>query len=304
MVEPKVAIVISTYNQLELLKINLQSIKSKTDYKNYRVYLVDDSGTEKIAKAIAKEFKWVITISDNKNRGFSGANNIGLKKAIKDYNPDYFLLLNDDAEIIEKNWLKRLIKIGEENPTAGILGCKIIYPDKTLQNMGGYLRGWRIELELNKNKKEIFEVDHVMGAFLLIKKAVIKNIGLLDEKYAPYLLEDTDYCLKAKEKGWKILSVPFVQVIHKKGKSIDTLEDKKRLLVRFKNDIIFSKSHLKGWNKFFRIFIYLPMVALFKKKNDTDDLKLNKFVLRKKFIRNLYLWFIAFFPRIYSKRIK
>lgn len=303
MIEPKVAIIISTYNQKKLLEESLESLKKRTDYKNYKVFVVDDSGKGEIGREINKKFKSVEVIINKSNKGFSGANNVGIKKALKEYNPDYFLLLNDDTEIIEKDWLKKIINVGEKDKKIGILGCKIIYPDGSLQNMGGYMKKWKIELELDKNKKDIFEVDHVMGAFVMIKKETIKKIGFLDEIYSPYLLEDTDYCLRTKEKGWKIVSIPYVSIIHKKGKSIDSLEDKKRLLVRFKNDIIFSKRHLKGWNKFFRIFIYLPLVAIFKKKKDTDKLKLRTFALRKKFIRNIGLWFIAFFPKMYKNRI-
>ncbi len=300
----KIAIIITTYNQEKLLEICLNSLRKKTDYKNYKVYVIDDSGKGEIGKEIKKKFKWVEAIINKKNKGFSGANNVGIKNALNEYNPEYFLLLNDDTEVIDRSWLKKMIEVGENDKRIGILGCKIIYPDGSLQNIGGYIKKWKIDLELNEDKKEVFEVDHVMGACFMIKKEVIKKIGLLDEIYSPYLLEDTDYCLRAKKAGFKIVSIPFVKIIHKKGKSIDSLEDKKRLLVRFKNDIIFSKRHLKGWNKFFRIFVYLPLVAIFKKKKDTDELKPGKFILRKKFIRNLGLWFIAFFPKMYKKKVK
>ena len=304
MAEPKVAIIISTYNQKKLLEESLESLKKKTNYKNYKVYVVDDSGKGEIGEEIKKEFKGVNVTINKENKGFSGANNVGIKKALKEYHPDYILLLNDDTEMIEKSWLKKIIDVAEKDEKIGILGCKILYPDGSLQNLGGYIKGWKIELELDENKKDIFEVDHVMGAFIIIKRETINEVGLLDEIYSPYLLEDTDYCLRAKKAGFKIASIPFVKIIHKKGKSIDSLEDKKRLLVRFKNDIIFSKRHLKGWNKFFRIFVYLPLVAIFKKKKDTDELKPGKFKLRKKFIRNLGLWLIAFFPKIYKKKLK
>jgi GT2 family glycosyltransferase len=297
MVEPKVAIIISTYNQKKLLEESLSSIRNKTNYKNYKVYVVDDSGKGEIGKDIKKKFRYVEVILNKKNKGFSGANNIGIKKALKEYNPDYYLLLNDDTEMTDKNWLKKMIDVGENDKKIGILGCKILYPDRSLQNLGGYLNKWKIELELSEKKKETFEVDHVMGAFLIVKREVVNEVGILDEIYTPYLLEDTDYCLRAKEKGWKVVSVPYVTIIHKKGKSIDSLEDKTRLLVRFKNDIIFSRKHLKGFNKFFRIFIYLPLVAIFKKKKDTDDLELSNFRLRKKPLRNLGLWFKYSFKR-------
>jgi hypothetical protein len=300
----KVAIIICTYNQEKLLRECLLSLKNKTLYKDYKVYFVDDSGKGEIAKKIKKEFKWVNEIANKKNLGFSKSNNVGIKKAIKEYNPDYFVLLNDDCEIIDKNWLNKIIETGEKDKNIGILGCNIRYPDGSLQNLGGYLRKWKIDLELKDNKKNNFEVDHVMGACLIVKKEVIEDVGMLDEIYSPYLLEDTDYCLRAKKNMWKIISIPDIKIIHKKGKSIDSQEDKRKLLIRFKNDIIFSRRHLSLFNRIFRIFIYLPLVAVFKKKKDTGGFSPSNLKFRTKFIMNLGIWFISFFPALYKKHLK
>ena len=293
--EKKIAIIISTYNQEKLLEECLKSLKKKTNYKKYKVFLVDDSGAGKIGSKIGKRFKWINVTINKKNLGFSKSNNIGIKKAIKEYPPEYILLLNDDTEIIQNNWLKNLIKECEKDKKIGILGCKLIYPNGGLQNIGGYIRGWKITKEMHENKKHVFEVDHIMGAFMLIKKGVINKIGFLDEIYTPYLLEDTDYCLRAKKAGFKIVTVPYVKAIHKKSKTISKLPNSEKIFVRFKNDIIFSRRHLKGWNKFFRIFVYLPMVAVFRKNTDEDNLKFKNFKLRKSFLRNILLWVKALF---------
>ena len=106
MKSPKVAIIICTYNQKKLLEESLESVKKKTDYDNYKVFFVDDSGKGEIGKEINKKYKWVNVTINKENKGFSGANNVGIKKAIKEYNPEYFILLNDDIEIIEKSWLR------------------------------------------------------------------------------------------------------------------------------------------------------------------------------------------------------
>jgi len=306
MVNPRVAIIISSYNQGKLLEESLNSLKKKTNYASYEVFVVDDSGKGIIGKNIQNKYKWVNVIINKQNKGFSGGYNTGIRLAIKEYKPDYVLLLNDDIEIVKKNWLSELVKVGELRPEVGILGIRINYPDGTLQNMGGYMKGWKID-SIYENKKSYMNinVDYVMGAFMLIKKEVINDIGILDEIFNPYLLEDTDYCLRAKDAGWEILSVTHIQIIHKKGKSIDSsTNEAKRLLVRFKNDIIFSRRHLKGFNRFFRIFVYLPMVAIFKKENDTDALQAKNFMLRTTPLKNLWMWFIAFWPSIYKEKIK
>ena len=292
--EPLVAIIITTFNQEKLLIKCLQSLE-KTDYKNYKIFFVDDSGKGEIGKEIKKKFKKIDININKKNLGFSKSNNIGIKRAIENCNPEYLLLLNDDTEIIQKDWLKKMIKVGESDNKIGILGCKIIYPNGDLQNIGGYLKKWEITKELDYKKEKIFEVDHVMGAFMLIKKNVIKKIGLLDENYSPYLLEDTDYCLNAKKEGLKIVSVPFVTIVHKKGKSIDSLEKEEIVKVRIKNDIYFSKKNLPLWSKFFRIFIYLPMALVFRKRRDEDSLSPKNFIFRKNALINLKNYFKELF---------
>jgi len=296
--QPKVAIVIATCNQEKLLVDCLKSLK-KTRYSNYKIFFVDDTG-KNIGKKIKKEFD--VDLSTTK--GYSGQSkvwNAGIKKALK-WDFDYVLLLDDDTEILDKNWLSDLIKVGESDKNIGILGCKLIYSDESIQHLGGYIKGWEITKELN-DRKNVFEVDHVMGCFILIKKSVIDKIGLVDEIYNPYLLEETDYCLRAKNHGFKIVSVPYVKIIHKKGKTINKQPNAERMFVRFKNDLIFSRRHFRLKNKLFRIFVYLPLVAIFRKRKDEDELKFKNFVLRKEFLSNLVLLVTAFFY-VMSKRLK
>lgn len=283
----KVAIVISFYNNLENLAACINSLK-KTDYPNYKIFFVNDS------KGINIDFIGVETIKTSGHTGFSKAYNVGIREALK-WKPDYVLLLNDDTEVVDKNWLKDMVDVGERGKDIGILGCKLIYPDGSIQNIGGYIKGWQITKEMNHTIRKPFEVDHIMGSFMLIKKEVINKIGLLDEVYNPYLLEDTDYCLTAKQEGFTVLSVPGVKIIHKKGKSIDTTPNYKRMFVRFKNDIIFSIRHLGLGDRLFRIFVYLPLVAIFRKRRDEDELKFRNFRLRKEFLFNLILLWGAFF---------
>lgn len=298
MKSPKVAISVATYNQGKLLIECLNSLK-KTKYPNYKVFFVDDTGRN-IGERIKKQFDIELITTKGKS-GQVGVWNAGIKRALK-WNFDYILLIDDDIEFPEKNWLDRLIKIGESDKKIGIIGGGLVYADKSPQHFGGYIKGWRITKEI-KERKEPFEVDHIMGCFMLIKREVIEKIGLIDEIYNPYLLEETDYCLKAKKNGFKILSVNAVKIIHKKGKTVDTQPNSKRMFVRFKNDIIFSRRHLDLKNRLFRLFVYLPLVAIMRKRKDEDDLEIKSFKLRKEFLMNLVLLVGAFFY-VSIKRLK
>lgn len=284
----KVAIIISSNNPGIFLLDCLKSLEN-TSYP-YKIFLVNDSG-KPLEINISK---FIEVINTKGNTGFSKAYNAGIKRALK-WKPDYVLLLNDDTEVIEDDWLDLLVECGEQDKDIGILGCNLIYPDGKMQNLGGYMKGWQITKELKPYIEKPFEVDHIMGALMLIKKEVIEEIGLLDEIFNPYLLEDTDYCLRARLRGFKVLSVPNVKIIHKKGKSVDKQANYKRMFIRFRNDIIFSNRHLSFKNKLFRIFIYLPLVAIFRKRHDEDSLKIKNFRLRKEFLINLFLLMCAYF---------
>lgn len=204
----KIAIIICGYNQEKLLKKCLDSLKKNTSYKNYKVFFVDDSGTGKYGRFVKKNFLWVDVIIKEKNTGFSSSNNLGIKKAIKKYNPDYFLLLNDDTEIIDKKWLEKITNIGNRENKIGILGCKVLNPDKSLQ-----WPAW-----IKNHEDEIQEVSQVIGCCLMFKKKVSDKIGLLDEKFDPVYGEESDFCFRAKKAGFKIVYCPEAKIIHH-GKS-------------------------------------------------------------------------------------
>ncbi len=302
--QPKVAIIILTCNQKKMLEEALESVIKKTDYKNYKIFLVDNGSEDRHDLMVKKEFPKVEVIRNEKNLGYGKGNNIGIKRASKTYKPDYFILLNDDIEIIHENWLNKMIKIAESDEKIGLVGSQAIYPNGNFQSSGGYLKKWRITQSLEFEEGIILDVDHLDIVCTLVKKEVMNKIKGFDEIFTPFLLEDTDYCLRAKKAGYSVKLDTSVKIIHKKGQTINSMKDKRKLLIRFKNDIIFSKRHLTGWNKFFRIFIYLPIVAIFKKEHDEDELKFKNFRLRKDFLVNLYYWVLAFMPSVYKKIIE
>jgi len=241
MKQPKIAIITSTFNQEENLKKCLKSLRRNINYKDYRMYFIDDSGTGKIAKKIKKEFSWVNVSTNKKNEGYSTSNNILIKKAIKEYNPSYILHIDDDTEIIDKNWLKEMIKFAENSKETGILGCKIIYPEGNLQWF--FKNGKMNFLKTKENIKETketfgnYEVTNVIGACLLIKRNVIDEIGLFDEKFNPAYGEETDFCFRAKKRGFKLVYFGNTKLIHYGGSSTKHIKDwiwqiKKRNAIR------------------------------------------------------------------------
>jgi len=293
--EKKVAIIILTYNQKKLLRETLESVIADTNYKNYKIFLVDNGSEDRHDLMVREKFPNVDVIRNEKNLGFSKANNIGIKKASKKYNPEYFVLLNDDMEINDKNWLKKMINVAEEDKKIGIVGCRQIYPNGKLQDIGGHLKKWELTKILEFEKGALLDVDQFMGSCMLIKKKLIEKIGGMDEIFTPFLLEDSDYCLRAKRAGYSVKIETKATIVHKKSMTVNSFANNKKMFVRFKNDIIFSARHLEPKYSLFRIFIFLPLVAILKKKKDAGKLELKNFAFRKKAIINLFLLLGAYF---------
>lgn len=294
--EKKVALIVLTCNQKKMLEETLKSIIAKINYKNYKIFLVDNGSKDRHDLMVKKKFPKVDVTRNKKNLGFSKANNIGIKKALKGYKPEYFLLLNDDMEVSDKNFLKKMLKIAENEKKTGVLGCQQVYPDGTMQDVGGYFRNWNLTKILDFKEGDVLNVDQFMGSCMLIKKEVINKIGGLDEIFTPFLLEDSDYCLRAKKEGYNIKIVTGAKIIHKKSKTVNSFTNTQHMFVRFKNDIFFSARHMKFKYAIFRIFIYLPLVAIFRKKRDEERLSnFKNFGFRKEAVTNLFLLIAAYF---------
>lgn len=301
--EKKLAIIVLTYNQKKMLEETLDSVTSKLNYKNYKIFLVDNGSEDRHDKMVLKKFPKVEVIRNEKNLGYSKGNNVGIKKALKEYHPDYFLLLNDDMELNDKDFLKKMLKVAESNKKIGVLGCQQLYTDGSLQDVGGHLRKWELTKILEFKKGAVLDVDQFMGSCMLIKREVVDKIGPLDEIFTPFLLEDSDYCLRAKGAGYLVKVVTSAKIIHKKSKTVDSFSNTKHMFTRFKNDIIFSLRHMKLKDSLFRVFIYLPLVAVFRKKKDQEKLtNFKNFRFRKEAVQNIFLLVGAYIKSILNLR--
>ena len=196
MIKQKVAIIITTYSQDELLERNIKSIEDNNLSKNYQIYLVDDASEKRIGKKMKENFPSINLIINKENMGFSKSNNIGITKAKEEYNPDLFLIYNDDCEMIEENFIDKLLEKTKGFSKTGIFGCKLIYKDGSIQ--------WGTKKGKNYffNEGEVKEIDNefsqtqntteIIGAFMLIKKELFEEIGIFDEKFSPFYGEESD----------------------------------------------------------------------------------------------------------------
>jgi len=247
--EPLISIIILNWNGW---KDSIKCLESlyQINYSNFNIILVDNASKDDSVKIIKDyaENKKLTLIENEKNYGFAEGNNIGIRYALKHLNPEYILLLNNDT-IVNKDFLKELIKAGEKDMFIGILGPKIYHYDRPdiIWSAGckiswKFARGIQIGTgEIDKGQyDEPKEVEYVSGSAFLIKKAVIDKIGLMDKNYFLYF-EESDWTLRANRAGYKSLYVPASKVWHKVSQSGGGISKPTGLYYITRNRWIFMK---------------------------------------------------------------
>lgn len=218
----RVAIVVPTWNNRELLRNCLSSLKN-TNYAWYKVIVVDNGSTDGSFELMNREFPNVEVVRLQRNEGFSAGVNVGMRLALERYNVDYIVILNDDTFIVRDNWLLHMINVAEMDPTIGIVNCRFLRPDGQPQPMGlRLLPGIYIDTIfgmplLGRNQEQsasVHETDSAGGACFILKRSLINGIGFLDEGYSPVYFEDVDYGLRARKAGFKLVHDGEVSIIH------------------------------------------------------------------------------------------
>jgi len=209
--------------------------------------------------------KHITLIKNRENIGFPGGNNVGIKFALKFFDPDYILLLNNDT-VVDKNFLGELVKNGESRDDIGILGPKIYFYDEpqTIWSAGCKI-SWKLSRGIQIGTRavdhdqydEIKEVEYVSGSAFLIKMEVIKKIGLMDEKYFLYF-EESDWTLRANQEGYRSAYIPTAHIWHKVSSSGGGISNTIGLYYITRNRWLFMKKWAKKSD--FLIFLVIQII--------------------------------------------
>lgn len=239
--QPPVSIIILSWNNKALLQTCLASLK-KTSYSSFEVVVVDNGSVDDSVVWVRENFPWVNVVALDKNYGFSIGNNKGIEYALRNLAPKYLLLLNNDIEVIQSDWLYKLVNTAETEEGMGVVGCKLINPDGTTQYIGTKLSAKGLSwLKPKDHPKlpQIYKADCVLGACFLIKKSLIEKIGGLDSGFSPFGHEESDFCFRAKKAGFKIYMNSYVELIHQNRASIGKVNSEYERFVARKNSIRF-----------------------------------------------------------------
>ena len=228
--DPKVSILIPNKDHTDDLEKCLQSIWKKTTWDNYEVIVIENNSTDPATFAYYEKAKQrydglkVVTYPE-KGFNFSGINNFGRKAAAG----DYLLLLNNDVEVRNGDWLTELLRQCAHKGGAAICGAMLYYPDETLQHagvitgLGGYA-GHSHKYKQKGGSGYLFRIatvqdfSAVTGACLLVKASVYDEVGGLDEQFA-VAFNDVDFCLRVRDAGCRIAWTPYAELTHYESKS-------------------------------------------------------------------------------------
>lgn len=226
--EPKVSIIILNRDHRELLERCVSSILRKSTWKNYEIVICENGSSDpdifEYYDELRKDPRIVITKWTGSGEfNYSALNNYGVRNAAG----DYYLLLNNDTEVITDGWIEELLMQAQRKST-GVVGCMLRYPDNTIQHAGIYLSGGlAMHNGLYENALEpgrrginrcVINVSAVTGACMMVRKDVWDELGGLNEEYK-VAYNDIDLCLRAEEAGYLTVYTPFAVLYHYEGKS-------------------------------------------------------------------------------------
>ena len=224
---PLVSVIIPNKDQKDTLKTCLDSILTKTTYDNYEILIVENNSETDEIREYYREIvqdERIRVVEWDSQFNYSAINNFGVKQS----RGEYILLLNNDTEVIDGNWMTELLSC-TVRPDVGITGAKLLYPDKTVQH-GGVIIGiggvaGHAFLGLRADDPGYFgrailkqDLTAVTAACLMVKRSVFDAVGGLEEQLC-VAFNDIDFCLKVFKAGYRIVYDPSAVLYHYESKT-------------------------------------------------------------------------------------
>lgn len=222
---PTVTVIVPVHNKWRWTLMCLSSLSTSRDATPFEVIVVNDASTDSTLRRL-RRIDGIRIVNLENNVGFLGACNKGLESA----KGEFVVYLNNDTQV-QPGWLDALID-NFEDPTVGLVGAKLVYPDGRLQEAGGIIfsdgSGWNFgHFEDPQGPPFAYrrEVDYVSGAAIAVRKSIVDVTGGFDERFSPAYYEDTDLAFEVRRQGFSVIYEPNSVVVHHEGISHGTDEN-------------------------------------------------------------------------------
>ncbi len=265
------SVVVVSWNVRELLQRCLASVirSSRGDALQCQVIVVDNASIDGSRDMVRQRFPTVELIASDTNLGFTGGNNIGIAHSTG----RNILLLNPDTEVVG-GALSRMVSYMDCHSDIGALGPKVLFPDGRVQSSrrrfptlatafleSTVLQQWFPRNHLlaryyvaDAGDDQEQDVDWVIGACLLIRRAAWDQVGCLDEAFFMYS-EELDWCRRAKAAGWRVIYLPDARIVHHEGQSSIQVVPARHIYFQSSKVYYFRKHHGVWPAEFLRIFL-------------------------------------------------
>jgi GT2 family glycosyltransferase len=251
--QPYVVSVILNTNRRDDTLACLASLRQNT-YPHHDVIVLDNASTDGSMEAIRAQYADMQIVSLTENLGYAGNNNVGIELALAK-GADWVFVLNEDT-VLDTECLERLVEVGESHEKIGIVGPMVYHFDEPdyIQSGGGMLGSYWESSHLAKDEQDNgqlsdpHQVQWVSGCAIMLRRAVIEAVGMIDERFF-YYWEETEWCLRATRAGWKIMHVPAAKLWHK-GVQRNYVPKPSLMYYNTRNRLLLLKKHnapIKVW---------------------------------------------------------
>ena len=297
---PSVWIVVLNWNGQADTLACLESLQ-RLRYTERRVVVVDNGSTDGSVEALesARSRLAIDIIQAGKNLGYAGGNNLGIRYAL-DRGADFILILNNDTTV-DPILLDELVRAAEQHPEAGCFGPWIFYMDEpdrlwfTRSEWDSAVYAFtapgkgRLGAEL---PEETTNTEYVCGAALFFRAGIARDVGLLDERFF-LVYEDSDWCFRARQAGFKCLVVPTARVWHKIGTSFSSEASPLRGYFSTRNKLLWAEKNVsrREWWRILRASLRRLYPRLVVDRHAAGS------------IHKGLLWAVAGFSREWSRKL-
>jgi GT2 family glycosyltransferase len=224
---PEFSFIIVCLNNRELLGPCIDSVYGTLGRSRLEIIVSDNGSTDGSGEFIQNSYPGVVLIENGKNLGFAKAVNRGIERA----GGKYVVVMNSDARLTP-GAVDRIGRFMDGHPEVAIAGGRLVDPDGTPQNSAAAFPGMVTELggksiakllfpgrypgRVKRGVRDPYDVDSVVGARMVVRADAIKRVGRLDEDYF-FFLEETDWCLRMRRAGMRVVVVPDAVIVHGQG---------------------------------------------------------------------------------------